>query len=407
MARQQISLMSDKCVLGDFKKHYNKQKNKFELYKKNGLLASYTSNDKNNCKFTLTDVLYFVPPTIDISHFNFSETYTPDSAYFWQHPCCTELKAYITHTQIPLTTNLNKETKTIDTYLGIPWATFIDRKEFIGEIVYNIQYIIQTLKTLVKSVGYTLKVHTVCQSIHWLRYLEYFAHIGVTDVHACHYEDQVLKKHNTHLLKFHSWPLYAVNIEDSNRSTGITFNGEKLLLASFKGAHMVHYISDVRLLLNKALIRSTKKQDLFVEVTDEWHFNPAVFGQQVQNKQIVNSKEDDIEPYNRLLCESIFSLCPEGAGINTIRLWESLAVGSIPVLILSKFHVPMLFRLHPELYKCCVVVYRDNVLDIFSYLRKIPQDVILQKQSLCMKVYSEIKEQTTFQNQYNTLFEIY
>ena len=49
----------------------------------------------------------------------------------------------------------------------------------------------------------------------------------------------------------------------------------------------------------------------------------------------------------------------------------------------------------------------DQVLDIFSHLRKIPQDVIFQKQALCTKVYAEIKELTTFQNQYNTLFEIY
>lgn len=407
MSQQQNLSEYNVCVFEDFKKSYNEKKCRFELFYKDILIKRYPASDDLKCKFTLDDILYFVTPTIDVSQFNFSETYTPHSSYFWQQPCCTELEAYNKHKLIPITTNFNKFTKTIDTYLGIPWATFIDRKEYIGDLIKALREIITPLKALVKSIGYTLNVHTVCQSIHWLRFLDNFAHCGVTDVHACHYEDLLLKKHNPHLLRIHSWPLYAVNVEDVNRNIGITYNTEKLLLASFKGAHMVHYLSDVRLLLNNAVTRSKKKDDIFVEVNDEWHFNTFVFSQQVQGKQQINSKEDDIEPYNRLLCESIFSLCPEGAGINTIRLWESLAVGSIPVLILSRFHIPMLFRLHPELYKCCVVVFRDKVLDIFSYLRKIPQDVILLKQTLCMKVYSEIKEQTAFQNQYNTLFEIY
>ena len=407
MSQQQKLATHNEYIFQHFKKNYNERRNKFELYYKDKLITRYTQSDSTSCKFTLDDVLYFATPTIDVSRFNFSETYTPHSSYFWQQPCCTELDAFKRHKRIPLTTNINISLKTIDTYLGVPWSTFIDRKEYVGDVISILRELILPLKALVKSIGYTLNVHTVCQSIHWLRLLDNFAHCGVTDIHACHYEEPILKKLNPHLLRIHSWPLYAVNIENVNRNASITYNNEKVLFASFKGAHMVHYLSDVRLLLNNAVTRSKKKEDIFVEVSDEWHFNSDVFSRQVQGKQQINSKEGDIEPYNRLLCESLFSLCPEGAGINTIRLWESLAVGSIPVLILSKFHIPMLFRLHPELHKCCVVIFRDQVLDIFSHLRKIPQDVIFQKQALCTKVYAEIKELTTFQNQYNTLFEIY
>ena len=44
--------------------------------------------------------------------------------------------------------------------------------------------------------------------------------------------------------------------------------------------------------------------------------------------------------YNEILNSSIFSLCPEGTGPNTIRLWESLSIGVIPVIYSDDWEPP-------------------------------------------------------------------
>jgi hypothetical protein len=359
-------------------------------------------------------IIQFITPSVSVEPYIISADFEDkNNPFHWQQPCCTEMKAFELHDSIEKGTNFNKSTKTIDTYLGLPWASFIDKKYYVGELVNTLGKKISEYKKLAKSVGYTLNVHTVCQSIHWKRFLDHFYHIGVTDLHASHYDKLLSKFENPYGIRMHSWHIYAVNVECCSRNSNIVinnFNCPNTLFASFKGAYMPHYLSEVRLLLDDALARDKIKTDIYLEVSDEWHFNKEVFTKQVNGADISTFEDqtkNDVYIYNDLLCRSVFSLCPEGAGINTIRLWEALAVGSIPVIITSTCNVPMLFRLHPELHKCCFVIFKDKTIDVFRFLRTVPQHVIEQKRKLCRSVYLEIKNQTTFQNQKNTLFEIY
>lgn len=400
----------------NFKYCYSEIDDTVALVEDEDVIDLHSANDPSlrhgKSRFNLEEVLHFIPPVLDIAPLKISKTFTDkDDPYHWQQPCCTELRALELHEEIPLGTNFNKEHKTIDTYLGIPWATFIDKKGNMGDIAHHLKAKIEGYKRLAKSIGYTLNVHTVCQSVHWKRFLDYFYQIGVTDLHASHYSEVLSKKENPYSIRMHSWHIYAINVEDPDRNDNIVINKpieEKTLLASFKGAHMPHYLSDVRLLLEPALQRDKHKEDIVIEVTDEWHFNKHVFSQQVKGIDITNQiSNKDVLAYNDLLCNSIFTLCPEGAGINTIRFWEAMAVGSIPVLITKEAHVPMLFRLNEQLYKCCIFVIRDKVLDIFKRLRALPKEEIIELQNLCRQTYIQIKNQTAFQNQYNTLFGLY
>lgn len=402
------------CRFESFKIVYNNNTLEAVLYEDGKFIEKFSINFPiyEKIKFTLEEVLKFLTPTVDIFPFTISKNFThKDDPFHWQQPCCTEMKAYELHTDIPQGSNVNKKNKTIDTYLGIPWASFIDKKFNLGQITLALNAKIERAKRLAKSIGYTLNVHTVCQSIHWQKYLDYFYQIGVTDLHASHYSDVLTKKENPYNIRMHSWHLYAVNVEDVDRNENIEIDRpveEKNLLASFKGAHMPHYLSDVRLLLFPALQKDKIKEDISIEVTDEWHFNKHVFFQQVKGIDISNNLNNkDIPLYNSLISRSIFTLCPEGAGINTIRFWEALAVGSIPVLMISDTHIPMLYRLHSDLHKCCILVFRDQVINVFKLLRSFSIDEIKLRQNLCREVYLAIKNQTTFQNQYNTLFGLY
>jgi xylogalacturonan beta-1,3-xylosyltransferase len=44
--------------------------------------------------------------------------------------------------------------------------------------------------------------------------------------------------------------------------------------------------------------------------------------------------------FQEILARSRFSLCPRGVGTATLRFWESLAAGAIPVLISDHFELP-------------------------------------------------------------------
>lgn len=366
--------------------------------------------------YNFNQFLTEIAPVINLDPYVISENvFSRENPFHWQQPCCTELVAYNLHKELNVNKCFNAKDKIIDTYLGVPWASFIDKKYYPGEFIAKINQKINVYKDLAKEIGYTLKIHTVCQSIHWKRYLEHFVHIGITDLHSCHYDEVLPKTQNPHNIKIHSWHLYAVNVEDSNRNKNIVIPNDayaRPLLASFKGAHMSHYLSDVRPLLKEAAKRDNLQQDVVVEIQDQWHFNKEVFGRQAANSTKVSSVScsginEDVLSYNDLLCKSTFTLCPEGAGINTVRFWETLAVGNIPVLITNKPHIPMLFRLHPKLHECCVVVFRDNIMDLIARLRVISKKTILKKRKMCRKVYQEIKNQTTFKNQYNTIMGIY
>jgi hypothetical protein len=75
--------------------------------------------------------------------------------------------------------------------------------------------------------------------------------------------------------------------------------------------------------------------DCVIRVNEKWHFEDVVYRHQMEGSSLAGSYAIDksVADYNRLLSDSVFSLCPAGTGPNSLRLWESLAVGSIPVLL--------------------------------------------------------------------------
>jgi hypothetical protein len=75
---------------------------------------------------------------------------------------------------------------------------------------------------------------------------------------------------------------------------------------------------------------------------DAWHYNRAVYeGQVIGSAPSLAGLIDETASvvYRETLKESVFSLCPSGTGPNSIRLWESVAADSIPV-ILSDGYMP-------------------------------------------------------------------
>ena len=136
-----------------------------------------------------------------------------------------------------------------------------------------------------------------------------------------------------------------------------------------------------------------------IEIKDLWHFNKVVYNYQVfgQEKEKDAIKGDDVDHYNSVISDSIFSLCPAGAGPNTLRLWESLAVGSIPVILSNKHELPDI-NLNGRVDWGDVVIFHDEeCLDsLDEKLRGIPIDVMRTMQNLGLEVSKSMSALVTF-----------
>lgn len=259
----------------------------------------------------------------------------PRDSLFWQWPGRTEGAAHALHAGLAGPGRVGSE---LQTYLGLPWATWLDRRRVDAEQAeaaaeFEIQRVrIRTARRGLAGQGLGLRVHTVCQHIEWRALVPLWQRIGVTDVWLSHAPSAAELPPPG--LRWHPWRLLAVNVEDPGRRAGLRFGADwadKPLLASFVGAHAAHYLSDVRLRLRELADRP----GFVIRVSEGWHFEGVVYRHQVGGEALGASYRVDasVNEYNRLLSDSRFALCPSGAGPNTLRLWEALAVGSVPVLL--------------------------------------------------------------------------
>ena len=322
---------------------------------------------------------------------------------FWQFPCATEKQALDNHLRKEALFNHLSEREFVHTYLALPWATYIDRKEFPELILSKLEAHINVLLEIAQHSGKKLRVHTVCQHIRWRNIMHLIARLNITDLHISHNEDGVSEevRENHPELHIHSWPLVAVNIEDPARSVGITFGKsvkEKQYFASFIGAYMKHYRSDIRIKLLDAA-RNHNSDDIVVDLGEMWHFNKIVYDQQVQNKQLSDndksSEKNRTSNYNKVISDSVFSLCPEGAGPNTLRFWESMAIGSIPVVFADGWRPPLTGN-GKLLEDCAIFVNHEDVSRVFDMLREISPEEIDRRQKACMDIYPTFRDAQCF-----------
>ena len=259
-----------------------------------------------------------------------------DDVNFWQYPSRTEGDAFAVHQSL---VGPQLKDGVLQLYLGLPWATWIDRKAWPTSTLKATSDRLKTLREEYERQGIGLRVHTVCQHILWREHLHLIKAAGVDCLWLSHKpmgEDQLEG------VELKAWHLYAVNAREPDRRASLKIRpaASRPWLATFVGAHMDHYITDVR----PKLLQFKDLHRFHIQLKDEWHFNPIVYGEQVEDNlfwdrstQVV---EEDYVRYNRILSDTQFSLCPGGAGPNSLRLWESLSVGSIPVILSDQLVLP-------------------------------------------------------------------
>jgi hypothetical protein len=322
------------------------------------------------------------------------------SDVFWQFPCITERAAYDLHHDAEAAARGDE----LQCYVGLPWATYLDRQRvdatqaaFNTNVACTRSRIVGLARTL-RELGIRLRVHTVCQHIYWERLVPLWRSIGITDVWLSHATQQWVASGSEGLI-IHPWRLYAVNVEDEARRVGLKIGKpavDRSLLASFIGTHMPHYLTDLR-----RRLRSLQNEPGFlVEVTeDQWHFEGVVYDHQVQGASVGDAYRIDssVERYNAILSDSRFALCPAGAGPNTLRLWEALAVGAVPVILGPAPAMPEGGTLaFVDWERIVLVVEGDEIGELPAILRSMAPDAVARRQAAGMDAFRMIQAQRCF-----------
>ena len=354
-------------------------------------IASFSPEQLNECF-----LWGFCSPAIEFlpNHFAGKKLH-PEDQRFWQYPCRTEQDAFSHHAEI-YQPALDKYSA--HSYIGLPWATWIDLKICPTKLIEAYGSRISAMRTFLKDLGINFHAHTVCQHIYWhtKESIALFQSAGVSDLWISHKEKGYEQEGGVNL---HAWPLYAVNVLEPERQCGLGFipTEQKDIFASFKGAYMKHYLSDARLLLGEL----SSLDGYNIQVTDMWHFNKFVYDFQVNGKNDSQNADDPqgAYDYNRLLSRSLFSLCPVGAGPNTLRLWESLAIGAIPVILSDRYEFPdpLKVGLEKDAWQQAVIALPEaEISQLDSILKAIPQEKLDRMQAACRRLFEAFRQMTCF-----------
>ncbi|MBA1446870.1 MAG: glycosyltransferase family 47 protein [Chromatiales bacterium] len=217
-----------------------------------------------------------------------------------------------------------------------PWATLIDLLRSNRQpkaIPYlNALALVPPRNTLIRA--------TVCQHIYAMDMLEWFHRLNITDLYWSH---AVKDAREVEGIRIHPFPLYPVRCFDNfcTDYNGGKLPSERRYLYSFIGAYDANlYISPVR----KWILELPVHSDAFVSGRNEWHYEKQVYHQQIGGFEIADGDQkshlQQSEEYSRVMADSVFCLCPSGSGPNSIRLWEALGFGCIPVILSDNLLLP-------------------------------------------------------------------
>lgn len=264
--------------------------------------------------------------------------YPTDEIIHWQYPVITE--KYFGYKMI-LKHNLKKKTDHMGNYLylSIPWATIIDKNHVNQKWLRVIKQMVEFRKRFLED----CQVVSLCQHIYFEKIKDIYHQLGIDILlitHKKNNQNYLESKH--HKIELRGIPLYPIMA--LNQNSGLAFSLEqvssytKKYLFSFQGAYMDHYLHPIR----KYIFQWWSDNDYYIKNIGDWHFEKEVYDHQIRG---INYSDYDQEKdnqraleYRKLVLESVFTLCPVGAGVNTIRFWEVLGLGSIPVIISDDFN---------------------------------------------------------------------
>lgn len=252
----------------------------------------------------------------------------------WQYPAITEHHAF--ERMRALLTDAPRTTNTV--YLGFPFATLVDLYTQRGPDHPRTKALQRSLDELAPRLKRYERVVTVAQHIRTKECCDLFANAGVTDLFWSHrLAGEAVFSHHPNI-RIYPFPLYPVQQAPHGPED---FDRPRRHLFSFVGARAPdHYMTEARNYIIDLLEHDPRGK---VVGRDGWHYEKVVYEAQVYEK--VSTAEQGLvndshsKDFSAVMDETIFALCPSGSGPNSIRLWEAMLNGAIPV-VLSDSWIP-------------------------------------------------------------------
>lgn len=249
--------------------------------------------------------------------------------YAWQYPAKTEEWAYL-RCLADLPNNRYIQV------ICFPWATLVDLlrsgQREKAEVFLDALRVTLPRMTLLRV--------TICQHIYMRDLLPFFRQLKITDVFWTH---ALINEPALDGIRIHPFPLYPVRCAGTSVEEHESLKplSQRRYLYSFVGAYdPACYLTPVR----QWLFDLTVTEGGLIEQRDAWHYGQHVYGEQVagvpmQAHQLQQHKQAS-ESYEAVLRETVFCLCPSGSGPNSIRLWEALGFGCVPIILSDTLQLP-------------------------------------------------------------------
>ena len=274
----------------------------------------------------------------------------------WQFPAVTEQHAFVQMRAWLAEAGLSGDSVT---YVAFPWATLIDKLQVSAPDAEDHLERFHDFCAALPAGGVRL---TVCQHILMRKYLHLFREAGIDEIFWSHATRKDIAAPAGAGPRLHAFPLYPVQVTEALPEAGPGFDpamcaspgsgspdsrstGEapapRRHLFSFVGAKANEwYLSRVRDWILESLAGHPRG---VVAGRDAWHYQRVVYDHQIQRRAAgADGLQDDSAAgqFRALLKDSVFALCPSGSGPNSIRLWEAIGAGAIPVILADGWAPP-------------------------------------------------------------------
>lgn len=185
-------------------------------------------------------------------------------------------------------------------------------------------------------------------------------HISVSNLNF--WDGIVFTPHATIKDDYYSIPHFPVNIVDPLPIS------DKNVIASFRGSFDTH--------ITRKSIHSLlgNKKGFSVIDTGQWHFD---------NKD----KEKNSKDYLNDLKDSKIILCPRGTGPSTIRLWESIASGCVPLVVSNNYKFPSIPEVDWE--KICIILKEEHLTLIDLVINNFTEERLQRMQDEGQRVFRQ------------------
>lgn len=215
-------------------------------------------------------------------------------------------------------------------YVAFPWATLIDLLDRGRNL--DAAYLLKSLEEIPPKK--TIVRVTSCQHINLKKYFHLFENIKITNIYWAH---KVINQNEINGLKIHPLALYPF-ANEFNVGCSLNESYPRKYVISFVGAYDPGcYLSSIR----DEIFNLESSEKIYIKRRDFWHFENDVYQRQINKKNIIDSCfSSRTNEYVEILRDTKYCLCPSGSGPNSIRIWESLCFGCIPVILSDTLEMP-------------------------------------------------------------------